>query len=216
MTKEKGRIFSILGDSISTFAGYTPAEAVFYDMWTKKEAGVFQPEDTWWMQVINGLGGVLGVNNAYAGSLVSGHMATSGTSGKRLAALGAKGNPDVILVAMGMNDWAFSVLPEEFQFEYRKMLQDMKQRYPESEIWCATLLRGYMDASHEELFFNSDGCISQKIYSDIIRQVAKEAEVHVADLGRYGVEYETIDGVHPNKAGMKTLAELWLKEMQEK
>ena len=101
MTKEKGRIFSVLGDSISTFAGYTPAEAVFYDMWTKKEAGVFQPEDTWWMQVINGLGGALGVNNSYAGSLVSGHMATSGTAGQRLTALGAKGNPDVILVASG-------------------------------------------------------------------------------------------------------------------
>ena len=214
MTKEKGRIFSVLGDSISTFAGYTPAEAVFYDMWTKKEAGVFQPEDTWWMQVINGLGGALGVNNSYAGSLVSGHMATSGTAGQRLTALGAKGNPNVILVAMGMNDWAFCVLPEEFEFEYRRMLQDIKQLYPESEIWCATLLRGFIDDSHEELFFNSDGCISQKIYSDIIRKVAEETEVCVADLGKYAVEYETIDGVHPNKSGMKTLSELWLKEMQ--
>ena len=86
MTKEK-KIFSILGDSISTFAGYTPAEAVFYDIWTKKEAGIFQPEDTWWMQVIDGLGGKLGVNNSYAGSLVSGHMATSGTSESRLKTL---------------------------------------------------------------------------------------------------------------------------------
>ena len=94
------------------------------------------------------------------------------------------------------------------------MLQDIKQLYPESEIWCATLLRGFIDDSHEELFFNSDGCISQKIYSDIIRKVAEETEVCVADLGKYAVEYETIDGVHPNKSGMKTLAELWLKEMQ--
>ena len=213
MTKEK-KIFSILGDSISTFAGYTPAEAVFYDIWTKKEAGIFQPEDTWWMQVIDGRGGTLGINNSYAGSLVSGHMATSGTSPKRLHALDGKGTPDVILIAMGMNDWAFSVLPEEFQFEYQKMLKDIKGLYPKSEIWCATLLRGYMDDTHEDLFFNADGCISQKIYSDIIRQVAEEAEVHVADLGKYGVEYETIDGVHPNKTGMKTLAELWLKEMR--
>ncbi len=213
MTKEK-KIFSILGDSISTFAGYTPAEAVFYDIWTKKEAGIFQPEDTWWMQVIDGLGGKLGVNNSYAGSLVSGHMATSGTSESRLKTLADKGQPDVILIAMGMNDWAFSVLPEEFHFEYRKMLQKIKQFYPETEIYCATLLRGYIDDSHEELFFNADGCISQKIYSDIIRQVAKETEVYIADIGKYNMEYETIDGVHPNKAGMKTLAELWLKELQ--
>lgn len=213
---EEKKVFSILGDSISTFAGYTPTEAVFYDAWTKKEAGVFQPEDTWWMQVIKGAGGVLGVNNSYAGSLVSGHMATSGTSEQRIAALGKKGEPDVILVAMGMNDWAFSVLPEEFEFEYRKMIQRLKEYYPESKICCATLLRGCLDDSHDELFFNAEGCISQKIYSDIIRRVVKESEVYLADLGKYGMEYKTIDGVHPTKEGMDTLVDLWLKEMSQR
>lgn len=36
---EKRKI-SILGDSISTFAGYTPEEAVFYDSYVQWETGV--------------------------------------------------------------------------------------------------------------------------------------------------------------------------------
>ena len=53
---EKRRI-SILGDSISTFAGYTPEEAVFYDSYVQWETGVKSVEDTWWMQVIKALDG---------------------------------------------------------------------------------------------------------------------------------------------------------------
>lgn len=54
------------------------------------------PDDTWWMQVIQGMGGILGVNNSYAGSTVSGGFMTSGTSEKRLRTLSAEGEPDMI------------------------------------------------------------------------------------------------------------------------
>ena len=60
---EKRRI-SILGDSISTFAGYTPEEAVFYDSYVQWETGVKSVEDTWWMQVIKALDGELGTNHS--------------------------------------------------------------------------------------------------------------------------------------------------------
>ena len=42
----KKRKISILGDSISTFAGYTPVEAVFYDSYVQWETGVKSVEDT--------------------------------------------------------------------------------------------------------------------------------------------------------------------------
>ncbi len=73
---EKRRI-SILGDSISTFAGYTPEEAVFYDSYVQWETGVKSVEDTWWMQVIKALDGELGTNHSLAGSMVSGNLSTS-------------------------------------------------------------------------------------------------------------------------------------------
>lgn len=213
MKDQKKRI-SILGDSVSTFAGITPPEALFYDAWRQEETGVTSPDDTWWMQVIQGMGGMLGVNNSYAGSTVSGGFMTSGTSEKRLRTLSAEGEPDMILVAMGANDWGFGVHPQEFEYEYRRMLQRMKRLYPRAEIWCATILRG-KPVPEEEMFFNVDGVISPNIYSDIIRRIGTEEAVHLADVSGYHMEYETIDGVHPNREGMKMIACLWLKEVQK-
>ncbi|CVI70953.1 GDSL-like Lipase/Acylhydrolase [Eubacteriaceae bacterium CHKCI004] len=213
MKDQKKRI-SILGDSVSTFAGITPPEALFYDAWRQEETGVTSPDDTWWMQVIQGMGGILGVNNSYAGSTVSGGFMTSGTSEKRLRTLSAEGEPDMILVAMGANDWGFGVHPQEFEYEYRRMLQRMKRLYPRAEIWCATILRG-KPVPEEEMFFNVDGVISPNIYSDIIRRIGTEEAVHLADVSGYHMEYETIDGVHPNREGMKMIACLWLKELQK-
>ena len=213
MKDQKKRI-SILGDSVSTFAGITPPEALFYDAWRQEETGVTSPDDTWWMQVIQGMGGILGVNNSYAGSTVSGGFMTSGTSEKRLRTLSAEGEPDMILVAMGANDWGFGVHPQEFEYEYRRMLQRMKRLYPRAEIWCATILRG-KPVPEEEMFFNVDGVISPNIYSDIIRRIGTEEAVQLADVSGYHMEYETIDGVHPNREGMKMIACLWLKELQK-
>ncbi len=212
--KDQKKKISILGDSVSTFAGITPPEALFYDAWRQEETGVTSPDDTWWMQVIQGMGGILGVNNSYAGSTVSGGFMTSGTSEKRLRTLSAEGEPDMILVAMGANDWGFGVHPQEFEYEYRRMLQRMKRLYPRAEIWCATILRG-KPVPEEEMFFNVDGVISPNIYSDIIRRIGTEEAVHLADVSGYHMEYETIDGVHPNREGMKMIACLWLKELQK-
>ena len=66
MTDYKGKRFCVLGDSISTFSGYTPEEAVFYNSYMQRMTGVTDVNLTWWMQVINHFGGVLGVNNSYA------------------------------------------------------------------------------------------------------------------------------------------------------
>ena len=214
METKKKRI-SILGDSVSTFAGYTPAEALFYDAWRQGETGVTSSDDTWWMQVIQGMGGILGVNNSYAGSTVSGSLASSGTSERRLRALGEEGEPDMILVAMGANDWGFGVHPQEFEYEYRRMLQRLRRLYPQVELWCATLLRG-KPVQEEEMFFNVDSVLSPDIYSEIIRKTVLEEGLKLADLASYHAEYETVDGVHPNKEGMKMISCLWLKELQKK
>lgn len=85
------RRISILGDSISTFAGYTPEEAVFYDSYVQWETGVKSVEDTWWMQVIKALDGELGTNHSLAGSMVSGNLSTSAMSYERIEKLGANG-----------------------------------------------------------------------------------------------------------------------------
>lgn len=210
---EKRKI-SILGDSISTFAGYTPREAVFYDSYVQWETGVKDVEDTWWMQVIQEMNGELGTNHSLAGSMVSGNLSTSAMSYERIKKLGENGTPDVILVSAGCNDWGFCVLPEEFEEAYRIMLHRIKEQYPHTEIWCATLPEG--KEPRGQTFFNIDSTISKRVYSEIIRENVKKAQVDIADLANSGIEYETVDGVHPNKEGMRTLAQMWIDEMKKR
>lgn len=51
--------FSVLGDSISTFQGYSPWGAAHYSPDLGAATGVHTVEDTWWMQVIRALQGRL-------------------------------------------------------------------------------------------------------------------------------------------------------------
>lgn len=120
---------SILGDSISTFAGvgasshsdghmisdgeYTyPGNHCRYP--TNAVTNVF---DTYWMKFINAFGMVLGINDSWAGSCVS-WDGTEGTdkgqdvyiaSQTRIEHLGENGTPDFILVNAGTNDIGKSV-----------------------------------------------------------------------------------------------------------
>lgn len=100
MHSYSGKRFCVLGDSISTYEGYTPASVVFYDSYFQRLTGVTSVNDTWWMQVINGLGGILGTNNSYSGSTVYGTRPTAGCSDHRTQALSRNGIPDVILINM--------------------------------------------------------------------------------------------------------------------
>ena len=104
-----GKRFCVLGDSISTFEGYTPNSAVFFDPYVQRLAGISGVEDTWWMQVIQGLGGVLGTNNSYSGCTVYGTRLTAGCSDHRADALARNGTPEVILIHIGGNDCAFQI-----------------------------------------------------------------------------------------------------------
>lgn len=104
------RNVSILGDSISTFTGVNPAGfTVFYTEEYRAQHTVKRPEDTWWHQVIAGMGGTLLKNGSYSGSTVAGAGFPAATSPERIAALaGADGTqPDDIVVFIGINDYGW-------------------------------------------------------------------------------------------------------------
>ena len=209
-----GKVFSVLGDSISTYEGYTLSQGVFYDRFIQKVSGVNRVEDTWWMQVINDLGAKLGANDSFAGSTVYGNLSISGSAPGRIRNLGKNGTPDVILVYMGTNDWGSYVMPLEFEKSYHRMLSRIRESYPKAEVYCGTLIRGMPPKDGMPDFMDVDGCLSQTIYSDIIKKCAAQYHYKVADIGKYGTEYETIDGVHPDAQGMKTIGQLWKKELK--
>ena len=103
------RLFSVLGDSISTLAGYNPEGfAVFYDEAHKAQAGIGGPADTWWGRVIDHFGGTLLKNGSWLGSMVAGAGCPAAWSPERIAALAdGAAVPDDVLVFLGTNDYGW-------------------------------------------------------------------------------------------------------------
>lgn len=225
MLEYKNKRFSILGDSISTLEGYSePEDAAFYEGYRKFEADVFTPEDTWWGQVISALGGEPLVNNSISGSMVCKHprceIPSYGCSDERTSAL-HRGDrtPDVIFVYMGTNDWGcnLDVKPlhaarendlSVFSVAYRTMLQKLRKYYPTAEVWCFTLAVSTWKKSGSFVFpYDYNGGQHIEEYCKAIRDVAKEQGCRIIDLYSASEPYDTVDGFHPNKAGMQTLSQ---------
>lgn len=124
--KWKKKTISILGDSITTFAGSgsTAADGHLIADGTYTYAGnhcrypasqIKHVTETYWYKTIQSLDLELLVNDSWAGSLLTNYEAGTdsgsdiyGCSMTRINHLGEKGNPDIILVGLGTNDTHFS------------------------------------------------------------------------------------------------------------
>lgn len=105
----RGLGFSIMGDSISTLAGFIPCGWRCHYEGEISVPGIHRATDTWWGQVIEHFGGHLVANSSFSGSCVEGFGFPAGCSDKRAEALvGATGElPEVVLVFMGINDYGW-------------------------------------------------------------------------------------------------------------
>ena len=213
---------SILGDSISTYIGYNPrGYAVYYKEDKAYDNEINSVDDTWWKQVIDGLGGELCVNNSYSGSLVTGAFAPSACSAERCASLHDETVPDIILIYMGTNDRGFEMNLGEnrpndtmgFYGAYRAMLRQIKNNYPTAKIVCGTLLMGRLQAGQNLAY---DRFMKEDMrYNGVIRLAVKEEGCLLADIALADERYETLDYCHPTKSGQKEMAKLWLAELKK-
>ena len=210
-------LISIYGDSISTLQGYSPDEGVFYDPAYPGSSRISSVSDTWWGKVISGACGQLLVNNSYAGSTVSMGGYQAACAPWRIEKLKRGGAmPDCILVFSGLNDVATYRPPEDFGRHYRAMLSAMEEIYPDAEVWCGTLCRGFVTNPNLALFVDLNRCLPLADYNAAIREaVAGAPNARLADLAAFGASYASMDGVHPNATGMETLAQLWLRSLLE-
>lgn len=215
-----GKQFSVLGDSISTLEDYNPrGYRVFYQEQMCEKTGVREMKDTWWWKVIEFFGGELLVNNAWSGSMVARHPSQkdtfpSGCSSNRTGKLHTDGVvPDVIIVHMGVNDWANGISltgPEgddtAFRGAYDRMLRSVRTSYPNAEVWCCTLNETYMSTNPAFSFPTAFGGKDIRGYNQVIRETAEANSCKVLDLHSMGIGCDTVDGTHPTAAGMDTLA----------
>lgn len=227
-----GKYVSIMGDSISTLTGYVPeGYKVFYRDERSEKSGVSEMEDTWWGILIQELGAKLLVNNSWSGSRVTklpdnACLFPSGCSDERTGALHtAYAVPDVILVYLGTNDWIFGARNEAsrdmscdpmevFEHAYAAMLRKLKNNYPKSEIWCCTIPPSYMQSNpafrFPEVYHGND----VRIYNAQIIKTAGTYACRVLDLYSLQTPYDSIDGTHPTRTGMRTLASLMIRCMK--
>lgn len=230
MTNYQNKYFSILGDSISTLAGFNPPEnAVFYDWANKNQAGIYAPEDTWWGAVIAALGGRLLVNESWSGSLVCKHpdceIQSYGCSDSRTSGLhlGSQ-HPDVVMILLGLNDFGWAMRPtpaagecglEVFSVAYETMLRRVRASYPQAEIWCLTLPVGCWKGEPDRIPPMVRGGWHLADYCQVIRDCAAGNACKRLDIFCPKQPYDTLDGYHPTASGMQTIASAVLEELRK-
>ncbi|HUM85399.1 MAG TPA: GDSL-type esterase/lipase family protein [Lachnospiraceae bacterium] len=229
-------LFSILGDSISTYENVNPSGySVFYTVENCRRNHMVSVCDTWWYQVILYFHGQLAVNGSYSGSMVSGRNFPAANSDVRIQDLSLSGRylPDIILIYLGVNDFGNGVLLkgkpladkfweteykdrklEYFDFAYKEMIRKMKRNYPGAQIFCGTLMRTFIFGNDNWLFpENFNGKVAFEKYNDSIRKICSAQKIVCLDLSEGNVRYETLDGTHPTKAGHQMLAHNWINRL---
>jgi hypothetical protein len=121
----KDKWVSIIGDSISTFKGWTNSSNVYYSESTGNSNNVKTVEDTWWHILLKKLGAKLCVNQSIAGSRIynssdeSDRLLTRINNREYVRKVGQKYKnldgseevcetevvPDYVIIFMGINDW---------------------------------------------------------------------------------------------------------------
>ena len=106
-----------------------------------------------------------------------------------------------------------------FEKMYRLLLQDTKERFPNIQfILCEPfVLKGTATEERDEEF-----CEVKK-YAAVVRRLAEEfncafvalQEKFDAVAAKHGAKYYLYDGVHPDLAGGKLIADEWLKVFKQ-
>ncbi|MBQ4269553.1 MAG: lysophospholipase [Clostridia bacterium] len=129
--------------------------------------------------------------------------------------------PDVLSILCGVNDlWHDldhndGVELERWEKIYRMMIEDTIARLPNVKIIVCEpfVLKGCKTEA------NYEGFLKIKEYAKVAKKLAEEYRLHFLPLqerldeaaGKYNAEVFLYDGVHPNIAGARLIADEWLK-----
>lgn len=201
-----GKSMSILGDSISTYAGISDDSALGYSShaaWYKASnmAGynMTDENDTWWMQAINNNNMTLEANNSWGGAYVIDGKTADGEStddpqnSGMIRAEHLGDNPDIIAVFMGANDIIkIGADPGTFNAEtYANVGTDITSStvfVDAYSVMAKRLLSFYPDSDIYLFTIMYNGRVSSNLldsYNDVIRGIANYSDsdnIHLVDL----------------------------------
>ncbi len=227
-----GKTISFMGDSISTFEGwsnnaaYNSTLADNRVMYNKSGSPEYQNlvsvDETWWKKTVDKLGLELCVNNSYSGSRVTsgGNFPSETGCGDRAINLHNDNtgvNPDIIVIYMGTNDYqqiGGTMTVDKFAEDYTLMVQKIKDKYPNADVYLCTL--------HHYDNVKAGKAIAPSAYNAKIESIAADYDCNVVDFYNGtsvtpdNLEYYTVDLmidsadislVHPNASGMAKMYE---------
>lgn len=223
---------SVLGDSFSSYEGKCPRDYRFY--YDGNRAGVSTADEMWWNVLCSKIGAKPLVIEALSGCTV--------TEGVRVESLIAASNskrchnlgrmllyPDIIIVAVGVNDYSLSVplwkidyvgttnKSDNFCFSYANMLAKIKRYYPKSTVVCVSpwfTQRGQWDGTA----YRNDLGLTYRDYSVCVERIALQYDCLFFDTnafgfheGNYYPQYCVDDAehpTHPNAEGQRLIGEM--------
>lgn len=239
-----GKKVSFLGDSITTYTGYIPnGYAAYYP-----KGDVDDVSKTWWHKLISNTGMTLVSNASWSGSTCHGNSETStsayaGCSSARVNDLkNDDETPDIIIILIGINDFAPSdtpvgnwepsdSIPEDssnigtFSEAYALMVSKIMKTYPKARIFCCTIMQSGGSTKDEDQngvypTKNSSGTTLIE-YNNIIKNVANGLGCDIIDMNACGIHFwnfdsTTIDSLHPNTVGTSLMAKKAESELRAK
>lgn len=212
-----GKKVAILGDSISTFAGWIPPGNFTRYPQPMYEDGVKEVEQTWWKALIDDMQMKLGVNLSQAGRTMSRYTLPYGADEELIKQLGTNGEPDLIFVYMGTNDLHYNIDIGTYEDaengnvsrvidSFVTAVSLIQKHYPDSEVFIIT-------PYYCEYYYPS-----QKL-DTFVEEIAKVCEnkgVWLIDLRDSGIAASDLpDGLHPGVTGMEKIRRCIVKRLLE-
>lgn len=230
----RSRSLSIMGDSISTYDGYLKEGYRHY-----YPAGtVNHVNKMWWKRAMNRCGLTLNTNASYSGSRVTNTHETypSGVDRAKLLDNGTK--PDVIIIALGINDFLNGVTlgdydgkgnrPTDnsiFTVAYANMLSNVLNTYPSAKVYCCTLMPCQRKDDGNRLPEQNANGEYLVDWNKAIKTLCESFHVEVIDLACCGLtnyngstyfadnNSETLTFLHPNGRGQQVIGDMVIRQL---
>ena len=213
----KNKNVSILGDSISTYEGYsndyinTNSTIKNNRSYYKESNHIMEVTDTWWLRTINLLDMKLLVNNSFSGDKVT----TGGIIRSKELHDNTGDNkdtqPDIIFVYIGINDYIKRVEVEEFKISYDTMINNINTLYPKSKIYILNLIPTKASLRNLDEFNNTIIEVSNKYKTRLI-DLNKNTNIDLSNCSTYMVDAKCL---HPNITGMTTISNIIIDTFYE-
>lgn len=203
-----GRRIAILGDSISSYAGYLPSDYAAYYPRTDID-DVRYVTDTWWYQLINSSGAQLSANLSYSGSGVCKYSQTEYAAFPSLYERVDNytlNDPDIIFICLGTNDITKGVsLGTDVSICVREDMSDLSESYFTSAYVKGMKLLKSKYPNAEIVIINGVGNLGASSHRDFYNAVAEIADYYNCKMFDCS-SYTRVLGVHPGAKGMYEIA----------